>query len=69
MSDEPTRNLIFRFWNLTVSQRRDIALRHALISQDELVLPEPQRYGLALQRAKERGLLEKIAADVAALEK
>jgi hypothetical protein len=42
---------------LTMSQRRDIALRIGLISQDELGLPEPERYGRALIRAGQRGQL------------
>lgn len=69
MSDEITRNLVFRFWNLTISQRREITLRLGLIDQAELILPEPERYGRALLRAGERGLLEKLADEIAQLEK
>lgn len=65
MSDESTRDLVFRFWQLTVSQRREIALALGLISQDELRLPEPERYGRALLRAGERGQLEQVAREVA----
>mgnify|MGYP006148544887 CR=1 FL=1 len=35
-----------------------IALELALISDEEIGLPEPQRYGIALIRASERGLLD-----------
>ncbi len=69
MSDEGTRNLVFRFWNLTISQRREIALRLGLIEEKELNLPEPERYGRALLRASERGLLEKLALEIEQVEK
>jgi hypothetical protein len=65
MGDAITRNLVFRFWNLTVSQRRDISLRLSLINKDELGLPEPERYGRALIRAFENGRLEELAREVA----
>lgn len=69
MSDEGTRNLVFRFWNLTISQRREIALALNLIDRDELQLPEPERYGRALLRAGERGLLDQVAHEVARRER
>lgn len=69
MSDEATRNLVFRFWQLTLSQRRDIALGLGLIERDELVLPEPERYGRAFLRAGERALLTKLAYEVAQRER
>lgn len=68
MSDENTRNLLFRFWNLTISQRREIALRLELIDEDELSLPEAERYGRALLRAGERGQLDALAHEVAIME-
>lgn len=68
MGEESTRNLVFRFWGLTVSERRDIAPHHDLLEQDEMQLPDPERYGRALERAGERGLLEQIAREVTELE-
>jgi hypothetical protein len=68
MSHASTRNLVFRFWNLTVSQRRDIALRLKLIDRDELGLPEPERDGRALLRAGERGQVEALAHEIAQVE-
>jgi predicted phosphodiesterase len=65
MSDESTRNLVFRFWKLTVSQRREIALDLGLIDRAELALPEPERYGRALLRAGQRRLLDQVAREVA----
>lgn len=64
MSNENTRNLVFRFWNLTVSQRREITLRLGLIEEGELRLPEPERYGRALLRAGERGMLDQLAYEI-----
>lgn len=64
MSDDSTRNLVFRFWNLTSSQRRDIAFELGLIDHTELDLPEPERYGRALLRAGQRGLIEQVAREV-----
>ncbi len=65
MGDASTRNLVFRFWNLTTSERREIALRLRLITSDEVKLPEPERYGRALIRAGERGQLNELAREVA----
>lgn len=68
MSDERMRNLVLRFWNLTASQRREISLRLELIDATEMHLPEPERYGRALIRAGERGLLTRVAEEVEQLE-
>lgn len=65
MCEEHTRNLIFRFWKLTGSQRREIALGLGLIQEKDLVIPEPERYGRALLLAGERGLLEQLANEIA----
>lgn len=64
MSDDPTRNLVFRFWALSSSQRREIALDLGLIDSAEMRLPEPERYRLALLRAKERNLLRAVAEEI-----
>ena len=69
MGDERIRNLIFRFWNLTMSQRRDISLSLGLIDESEMELPEPERYGRALIRAREQGLLDRVAEEVERLER
>lgn len=65
MSEEHTRNLIFRFWRLTGSQRREIALELGLIQEKDLTTPEPERYGRALLLAGERGLLDQVANEIA----
>jgi hypothetical protein len=69
MGDPSTRNLVFRFWNLKTSERREIALRLGLITEAELGVPEPERYGRALIRASERGQLDQLAREVAQKER
>ncbi|MFK0278378.1 metallophosphoesterase [Ensifer sp. NPDC090286] len=64
MGDPSTRNLVFRFWNLSSSARREISLELGLISKEELSVPEPERYGRALIRAGERNQVEELAAAV-----
>lgn len=68
MGDEDTRDLLFRFWRLASSERRDIATSLGLLEDGEIDLPEPERYGRALIRAGERGIIDKVAAAVARLE-
>jgi hypothetical protein len=69
MSDESTRNLVWRFWQLSISARREIAEELTLLEDGEMSLPEPERYGRALIRASERGELEKLAQLVAKRER
>jgi hypothetical protein len=63
MSDQ-TRDLIFRFWSLSTSQRREIAFKLGLISEDDMTLSEAERYGRALIRAKELEQLQKLADEI-----
>ena len=69
MGETDTRDLLFRFWRLTSSQRREIVLNLGLLEDGEIKLPEPERYGRALIRAGERNILSEVAAAVAQLEK
>lgn len=69
MGNASTRNLVFRFWNLTNSQRREITLRLGLISENELRVPEPERYGRALIRAGEQGKIDELAREIAQKER
>jgi len=65
MGDQDARNVVLRFWDLTSSERREIALQLGLLDQNEVTkLPEPERYGRALNRAGERGLLEQVANEI-----
>jgi 3',5'-cyclic AMP phosphodiesterase CpdA len=69
MGEEDTRDLLYRFWNLSSSQRRDIAISLDLLKGGEIKLPEPERYGRVLIRAAELNIMDKIAAEVAKLER
>lgn len=64
MSNHSTRNLVTRFWNLTSSQRREISLDLGLIEDADMQIPEPERYGRALLRAGEQGLLEELGSKI-----
>lgn len=65
MGEENTRDLLYRFWNLKSSQRRDIMTLLGLLPKNEMKLPEPERYGRALIRAAENNILDQVAAEVA----
>lgn len=69
MGDELRRDLIHRFWKLDGDKKRAIALRLGLISEDEIAIPEPERYGIAFLRAGERGKLDELTEMVARMEK
>ena len=64
MGDANTRNLVFRFWKLPSSVRREITLQLSLITAEEVRLPEPERYGRGLIRARERGRLDELAQEI-----
>lgn len=68
MGEEDTRDLLYRFWNLSSSQRREIATSLGLLMDGEMKLPEPERYGRALIRAAEMHIMDKVATAVAKLE-
>lgn len=68
MGETDTRDLLYRFWRLTSSQRRGIAVQLGLLEEGDMKLPEPERYGRALIRAGERNLINEVAAAVAKLE-
>lgn len=64
MGEQSTRSLVIRWWQLPMGARREIALRLGLISEEEVTLPEPERYARALLRAKERDQLEQVAEEI-----
>jgi predicted MPP superfamily phosphohydrolase len=69
MGDERRRDLIHRFWKLDGDKKREIALTLGLITEDEIELPEPERYGTAFLRAGELGKLDELTDMVAKMEK
>lgn len=64
MSETSTRNLIRRFWGLTVSQRFEITSEMGLIEADERALPELRRYTNIFQRANDRNVLDQLVREV-----
>ena len=64
MGNPMTRNLVFRIWSLRRSEQRDILEDLGLLREDEADLPEAERFGRALIRASEEGLLEQLAREV-----
>ncbi len=64
MDERRTRNIVLRFWSLTTSQRREIAMKLGLIDEKALSMPEPERYGRALEEAGKRGLVEQLVQEI-----
>lgn len=64
VTEPSTDNLIFRFWQLSGSQMRDIALELGLITKADLQVPPHERYHNALNVAKQKGLLVELAKQI-----
>ena len=69
MAEERARNIVLRFWDLTISDRREISHKLHLLEPEETNLPQPERYGRALLRAGQRHLLDELAAEIEKREK
>ena len=61
-------DLLHRFWQLSSSQRREIALDLDLLEAGDMKLREQERYDRALKRAGERGMMGDVAAAVTSME-
>lgn len=68
MSSLSTKGLVYRFWNLADSQKRDVLIKLKLISQEDLSLSDEEFYDRALRLAAQRGQLEELAYEVTLLE-
>ena len=70
MSAPSTKRLVFRFWGLTIGERRNIAIKLGLLKQEDFASPEPdhERYSRALREAVSRGLLADLASEIEAIE-
>ncbi len=62
------RNLIYRFWGLSIGERREITLQLELITEADLQVPEPERYKKAFKEAAARGLLAELATEIERVE-
>ena len=54
------RNMLIRFWSLSSGQRRTIVNKLELLSQEELELPDFERYQLAFQNADKQNKLDAL---------
>ncbi|EPJ0520694.1 hypothetical protein ACTBCM_005516, partial [Klebsiella variicola] len=62
------RELGLRFYRLTFSQKLEIAGRLELLEDDDMRLPDYERFRQVLLRAHERGMLDEFAAAVTEVE-
>lgn len=69
MQGPPMRNLIYRFWELSIGERREITLKLGLITEADLQVPEPERYKKAFREAAGRSLLPELAIEIERIEK
>lgn len=69
MSEDRARSIVLRFWNLDMSDRRDISRKLKLIEHDEKDLPLAERFGRALLRAGERRQLDELDREIEKREK
>lgn len=68
MPGPSTRKLIYRFWELSIGERRDVTLKLGLITEGDLAVPEPERYTKALKEAAARELLGELAGEIERIE-
>lgn len=68
MSSPNTKGLVFRFWNLADSQKREIMFKLKLITQQDLALSDEELYDRGLRLAAKQGLLDALAHEVDALQ-
>ena len=68
MSSPSTKGLVFRFWNLADSQKREVMFKLKLITQGDLILSDEELYDRGLRLAAQRGQLEELAHEVELLE-
>jgi hypothetical protein len=64
MAEERARNIVLRFWNLDMSDRREISKKLNLVEPEEANLPPAERFGRALLRAGQRKLLDALASEI-----
>ena len=60
MSTGSNKSLVYRFWDLASSQRREIANKLGLLSEKELELPEIERYKRAFKHAKDNDKVQEL---------
>lgn len=69
MPEPSTQDLAYRYWQLSGSQMREIALSLKLIDDADIKAPPHERYSKALKAAKDQGLFVELARKVEQYEK
>jgi len=69
MSEDRARSIVLRFWNLDMSDRREISRKLKLTEPAEAGLPPSERFGRALLRAGQLNLLDELDREIAKKEK
>lgn len=64
MSSPSTKDLVFRFFSLDDSQKRDLLLKLGLITENDLKLSDDNLYNGALRLAAKQGQLEDLAREI-----
>jgi predicted phosphodiesterase len=64
MSSLNTKGLVFRFWNLADSRKREIMLKLKLITEEDLALSDEELYDQGLRLAAKRGQLGELEREV-----
>lgn len=64
MSSPSTKDLVFRFFSLDDSQKRDLLLKLGLITENDLKHSDEDLYNGALRLAAQRGQLEDLARQI-----
>lgn len=64
MSSPSTKDLVFRFFSLEDSKKRDLLLKLELITEDDLKLSDEELYNGALRLAAQRSLLKNLAYEI-----
>lgn len=68
MSSPSTKGLVFRFWSLADSQKREIMQKLDLITADSIPSSDQELYDRGLRLAAQRGQLEDLAREVERLQ-
>ncbi|MCK1418135.1 metallophosphoesterase [Bradyrhizobium sp. 171] len=69
MSDDRARSIVLRFWQLDMSDRREISRTLKLNDPAEAGLPPSERFGRVLIRAGQKNLLEELDREIAKRER
>lgn len=68
MSENSARDYIFRFWQLRTSQRKRICEALGVYDAADATIPEPERFGRALERIASNNLIERFGDELARME-